>query len=110
MVQRLFETRSHSWREAGLARQLSARAVKRARIQLFVLVPIGIATYVMYRHREALFGVDTPARVGAAVILPAIGWRGPRRLRRAGGPDPLPRPEPGPPRTGGVLARPAAIV
>ena len=30
----------------GLARQLSARAVKRARIQLFVLIPLGIATYV----------------------------------------------------------------
>jgi small conductance mechanosensitive channel len=47
MVQRLFETRSHAWREAGLAKELSARAVKRARIQRFVLVPIGITIYVL---------------------------------------------------------------
>jgi len=31
-VKELFKTRSYSWREAGLARQLSVRAVKRARI------------------------------------------------------------------------------
>jgi hypothetical protein len=39
-VRDLFATRSHSWREAGLARQLSRRAVKRARIQVFVLLPL----------------------------------------------------------------------
>ena len=42
----LFGTRSHSWREAGLARQLSRRAVKRARIQAFVLVPVLVAILV----------------------------------------------------------------
>ena len=39
-ARRLFNTRSHSWREAGLARQLSRRAVKRARIQALVTVPL----------------------------------------------------------------------
>ena len=29
----MFDTQSHSWKEVGLARQLSARAVKRARIE-----------------------------------------------------------------------------
>src|SRR4051794_15847758 len=110
MVQKLFETRSHSWREAGLARQLSARAVRRARIQLVVLVPIGIATYVMYRHREALFGVDTPARVGAAVILLAIGWQGARGIGGAGGPTPFRRMDPGTAGTVGFLLRLVTIL
>ena len=39
-MRRLFETRSHSWREVGLARQLSRRAVRRARLEVVVLVPV----------------------------------------------------------------------
>ena len=105
MVQKLFETRSHSWREAGLARQLSARAVKRARIQLFVLVPIGIATYVLYKHREAWFGVDTPARVIAAAILLAVGWQVARDFGRSVGPNLFRRMDPGTAGTVGFLLR-----
>src|SRR4051794_8412909 len=105
MVQKLFETRSHSWREAGLARQLSARAVRRARIQLVVLVPIGIATYVVYKHREALFGVDTPARVGAAAILLAVGWQVARDIGRVMGPWLFRRLDPGTAGTVGFLVR-----
>jgi len=105
MVQKLFETRSHSWREAGLARQLSARAVRRARIQLVVLVPIGIATYVLYKHREALFGVDTPARVGAAAILLAVGWQVARDIGRVMGPSLFRRLDPGTAGTVGFLVR-----
>src|SRR3954466_9343223 len=105
MVQKLFETRSHSWREAGLARQLSARAVRRARIQLVVLVPIGIATYVLYKHREALFGVDTPARVGAAAILLAVGWQVARDIGRVMGPWLFRRLDPGTAGTVGFLVR-----
>src|SRR4051794_680601 len=110
MVQKLFETRSHSWREAGLARQLSARAVRRARIQLVVLVPIGIATYVLYKHREALFGVDTPARVGAAAILLAVGWQVARDIGRVMGPWLFRRLDPGTAGTVGFLMRLLTIV
>jgi small conductance mechanosensitive channel len=110
MAQRFFETRSHSWREAGLARQLSARAVKRARLQLFVLVPIGVATYIMYRHRESLFGVDTPARVGAAVILLAVGWQVARDFGRSIGPTLFRRMDPGTAGTVGFLLRLVTIV
>jgi small conductance mechanosensitive channel len=110
MAQRFFETRSHSWREAGLARQLSARAVKRARLQLFVLIPIGVATYIMYRHRESLFGVDTPARVGAAVILLAVGWQVARDFGRSIGPTLFRRMDPGTAGTVGFLLRLVTIV
>src|SRR5439155_7646672 len=110
MVQKLFETRSHSWREAGLARQLSARAVKRARIQLFVLIPIGIATYILYRHRQSLFGVDTPARVVAAVILLAVGWQVARDVGQSVGPTLFRRMDPGTAGTVGFLLRLLTIV
>jgi small conductance mechanosensitive channel len=106
----MFETRSHSWREAGLARQLSARAVKRARIQLFVLIPIGVATYVLYRHRMALFGVDTPARVVAAVILLAIGWQVARDIGRSVGPTMFRRMDPATAGTVGFLLRLVTIL
>jgi small conductance mechanosensitive channel len=110
MVQRFFETRSHSWREAGLARQLSARAVKRARLQLFVLIPIGIATYILYRQREELFGVDTPARVVAAIILLAVGWQVARDFGRSIGPTLFRRMDPGTAGTVGFLLRLLTIV
>ena len=110
MVQKLFETHSHSWREAGLARQLSARAVRRARIQLLVLIPIGVATYVAYKHREALFGVDTPARVVAAVILLAVGWQVARDFGRSMGPVLFRRMDPGTAGTAGFLMRLLTIV
>jgi small-conductance mechanosensitive channel len=110
LVQKLFETRSHSWREAGLARQLSARAVKRARIQLFVLIPVGIATYVLYKHREQLFGVDTPARVVAAALLLAIGWQVARDIGRSVGPAMFRRMDPATAGTAGFLMRLVTIL
>jgi hypothetical protein len=48
---RLFETHSHAWREVGLACQLSRRAVKRARIQAAVFVPLLVAILVVYASR-----------------------------------------------------------
>ena len=110
MVQKLFETRSHSWREAGLARQLSARAVKRARIQLFVLIPIGIATYILYKQRVELFGVDTPARVVAAALLLAIGWQVARDIGRSVGPAMFRRMDPETAGTAGFLMRLVTIL
>jgi small conductance mechanosensitive channel len=110
MVQKLFETRSHSWREAGLARQLSARAVKRARIQLLVLIPIGIATYILYKHRVELFGVDTPARVVAAALLLAIGWQVARDIGRSVGPAMFRRMDPATAGTAGFLMRLVTIL
>jgi small-conductance mechanosensitive channel len=109
-MRQLFETRSHSWREVGLARQLSARAVKRARLQLIVLVPLGVATYLAYKHREALFGVDTPARVIAAAVLLAIGWQVARDIGRSVGPTLFRRMDPGTAGTVGFLLRLLTII
>ena len=55
-------TQSHSWREAGLARQLSVRAVKRARIQAIVMVPLLVGILVVYGYRDDLFGPRSTRR------------------------------------------------
>src|SRR5918911_4392633 len=64
-MRQLFGTHSHSWRDVGLARQLSRRAVKRARIQSLVLLPLLVAVLVAYAYRIHLFGRawDDPVRI-----------------------------------------------
>ena len=89
---------------------MSARAVKRARIQLFVLIPIGIATYILYKHRVELFGVDTPARVVAAALLLAIGWQVARDIGRSVGPAMFRRMDPATAGTAGFLMRLVTIL
>jgi len=65
---------SHPWRDVGLARQFSAQAVRRARIQLFLVVPLIVGLMVVYAYRRALFGLDYPGRVVTAIALMILGW------------------------------------
>ena len=106
-VKQMFATRSHSWREAGLARQLSRRAVKRARIQAFVLVPILVGTLVVYGYRDDLFGRgnQTPVQAVTAIVLIALGWQIARDVGRALGPTLFRRLDPGTAGTVGFLIR-----
>jgi small conductance mechanosensitive channel len=103
----LFGTRSHSWREAGLARQLSRRAVKRARIQAFVLVPVLIAILVVYGYRHDLFGRDwdRPIQIVTTIVLIVLGWQIARDVGRALGPTLFRRLDPGTAGTVGFLIR-----
>jgi small conductance mechanosensitive channel len=109
-MKRLLETRSHSWREAGLARQLSARAVKRARIQTLVLLPMIAAVLVLYSNRDRIFGVDEPVRIATVLALVALGWQFARDLGRAAGPTLFRRLDPGTAGTVGFLVRFFTIV
>src|SRR3954452_5657888 len=104
-MKRLFETRSHSWREVGLACQLSARAVKRARIQTFILLPLIAAVLVVYSYRRQLFGVDEPVRIATVIALVALGWQFARDLGRSFGPTLFRRMDPGTAGTVGFLVR-----
>ena len=54
-MRQFFTTHSHSWRDVGLARQLSRRAVKRARIQSLVLLPVLVGVLVVYGYRETFY-------------------------------------------------------
>ena len=106
-MKRLFDTQSHSWREAGLARQLSVRAVKRARIQAIVMVPLLIGILVAYAYRDQVFGraYETPVQIATTVVLIVLGWQIARDVGRALGPTLFRRLDPGTAGTVGFLIR-----
>jgi small conductance mechanosensitive channel len=110
-VKKLLNTQSHSWREAGLARQLSRRAVKRARIQALVLVPVLVGILVVYGYRDDLFGRDyeTPVQIATTVVLIVLGWQIARDIGRALGPTLFRRLDPGTAGTVGFLIRLAFV-
>ena len=86
-----------SWREAGLARQLSRRAIKRARIHSFVVLPLMAGVLLFYRARGELLGpeLDRPVRIVTAGILLILGWQLARDIGRALVPTLLRRLRPG---------------
>jgi small conductance mechanosensitive channel len=106
-MKRLFDTQSHSWRDAGLARQLSVRAVKRARIQAIVMVPILIGILVAYGYRDDIFGheYETPVQIATTVVLIVLGWQIARDVGRALAPTLFRRLDPGTAGTVGFLIR-----
>jgi sarcosine oxidase subunit alpha len=86
-MKHFMDTKSHNWREAGLARQISARAVKRARLEFVVLFPALAGVLLVYRYRQDLFGVDMPVRLATVIALVILGWSFARDVGRAAGPD-----------------------
>lgn len=104
-MKNLFETRSHTWREVGLARQLSARAVKRARIQTLLLVGLIASVLVVYHYRRELLGVDVPVRIATVIALVVLGWQFARDLGRSLAPTFFRRMDPGTAGTVGFLLR-----
>jgi small conductance mechanosensitive channel len=109
---RLRDVRSPSRLEAGIARQLSREAVKRARIQLLVLAPAVAAILVVYHYRIQLFGPqwDTVVRAIAAIALVALGWQVARDVGRSFGPVLFRHLEPATAGTAGFLIRLATMV
>jgi small-conductance mechanosensitive channel len=106
-MKKLFDTQSHSWRDAGLARQLSRGAVKRARIQAIVMVPLLVGILVVYSYRDRLFGheYDTPVQIVTTIVLIVLGWQIARDVGRALGPTLFRRLDPGTAGTVGFLIR-----
>jgi small-conductance mechanosensitive channel len=100
-------SRAQAWRQVALARQLSRRAVRRARIELLVLLPALAGIYVMYRYRRDLFprDWDSGVRVVAALAMVSLGWQFARDVGRALGPTLLRRLDPGTAGTVGFLVR-----
>jgi small-conductance mechanosensitive channel len=104
-MRKMFDTRSHAWHEVGLARQLSKRAVKRARIETLILLLLTGATVALFIYREQLFGIDAPVRAAAAVVLLLLGFGLARDLGRLAGPALFRRMDPGTAGTVGFLLR-----
>jgi small conductance mechanosensitive channel len=110
----MFETRSHAWREAGLLRQISPRAVKRARLEALLLAPLFVAVVVVHAERKDLLGVDTAhsvsevnalVNIATAVALLILGWAIARDAGRALGPSLFRRLDPATAGTVGFLIR-----
>jgi small conductance mechanosensitive channel len=73
----------------------ASRHAQRARREAILLIPLIVGVVLLWRFREDIFGTDTPVRVGAAIVLAAIGWRFARDVGRALGPRILSRADPG---------------
>jgi small-conductance mechanosensitive channel len=108
-VRKMFETKSHSWQEVGLARQISVKAARKARRQAAVLIPLLVGVLVAYRYRTDLFGVDMPIRLVTVVALLILGWTLARDVGRALGPELFRRLDPGTAGTVGFLIRLATM-
>jgi small conductance mechanosensitive channel len=112
---RMFETRSQAWREVGLVHQASPGAVKRARLQALLLVPLFVAVVLLYDNRAALglkhgsTEVKTLVRVITVVVLLILGWTIARAVGRALGPALIRRMDPATAGTVGFLIRLATI-
>lgn len=96
----MFETRSQAWREAGLLRQISPRAVRRARIEALLLVPLFVGIVVAYDSLKGPLGKSLKAgpltlvEIAIVVILMIVGWVAARSVGRALAPSLFRRLEP----------------
>lgn len=115
---RMFETRSHAWREAGLLRQINPQAVRRARLEALLLVPLFVAVVVIHAERKALLGVDTAhssseidtlVNIATVIALLILGWAVARDVGRSLGPALFRRMDPATAGTVGFLIRLATI-
>lgn len=109
-MKQMFETRSHSWRDAGLARQLSRSALRRARIQLLLFAPLLVGVLVLYAERRRFAGAELPVRVITVVALLMLGWAIIRDLGRLMGPSLFRRMDPATAGTVGFLIRLFGVV
>lgn len=108
----MLETRSHTWAEVGLARQLSRAAVKRARIETLLLVPMIVGVVVLYSYRDEIFGssLAVPVQWGTVLALLILGWTFARSIGRSLGPMLFRRMDPATAGTVGFLIRLATII
>src|SRR5688572_25603129 len=98
-----------SWRARGLTLQTAQKA-RRAKREMIVVIPLLSVTLYAYLRREELFGVDTPVRVAAAVVMVMLGWALARDLGRFTAPALFRRMDPATAGTAGFLIRLAFIV
>jgi small conductance mechanosensitive channel len=99
--------RSQAWRQMALARHLSRRAVRRARIESLVLLGLLAGVFLLYEYRHVLFppSWDTGVRGVAALALVSLGWQFARDVGRAVGPTLFRRMDPSAAGTFGFLIR-----
>src|ERR687889_2346502 len=107
----LFETRSHTWVDAGLARQVMSRgALRRARLQILIAAPLLAGILVLYSHRREFAGGYTPIRAVTVIALLMLGSALTRDIGRLLGPALFRRMDPPTAGTVGFLIRLVGIL
>jgi small-conductance mechanosensitive channel len=112
----MFETRSQAWDEAGLLPQVSPGAVRRARWEALLLVPLFVGVVVLYENRRSLLGLsahgkgqlawlETPLDFVTVIVLVMLGWAIARDVGRAFGPALFRRMDPASAGTVGFVIR-----
>jgi small-conductance mechanosensitive channel len=109
-MKQLFETRSHTWVDAGLARQLSGRALRRARLQIVLFAPMLAGILLLYSQRDDIEGADTPIRIVTVIALLMLGYALIRDVGRVLGPSLFRRMDPATAGTVGFLIRLFGII
>jgi small conductance mechanosensitive channel len=109
-MKRMFETRSHTWVDAGLARQLSRRALRRARIQIVLFAPLLAGVLFLYTQRGQIRGGETPIQIVTVIALLMLGWSLIRDLGRLLGPALFRRMDPATAGTVGFLIRLVGVI
>jgi small conductance mechanosensitive channel len=111
----MFETRSESWREAGLAHEIGPAAAKRARREGLILLALFAGIVALYDYRAELLGprthaVETLIKVVTVIVLLIVGWGIARDFGRGVGPVLLRRMEPATAGTMGFVVRLVTLV
>jgi small conductance mechanosensitive channel len=117
-LDRMFETRSEAWEQAGLSINISEHAVRRARRQAAVLVPLFIGVVVLHDNYRHWFGLTpkqfhdlhTPVTIGTVLVLLALGWAVARDVGRAAAPTFFRRMDPSTAGTVGFIVRLATVL
>jgi small-conductance mechanosensitive channel len=109
-MKQLFETRSHTWVDAGLARQLSRRALRRARIQILLFAPLLAGVLFLYSQRKQISGGDLPIQAVTVIALLMLGWSLIRDVGRLLGPTLFRRMDPATAGTVGFLIRLLGVI
>ena len=84
-LKQLVHARARTWRETAIARGMTRRAIRRARIEALVLLPLLVGTVAIYSHRDEVLGPewDAEVRLATALVLLALGWHFARAVGRA---------------------------
>jgi small conductance mechanosensitive channel len=125
-LDRMFETRSEAWERVGLAVSTSHRAIRKARRQALIFLPLLIGVLVVYGNRQQLLGIkcvphgsgsrcthspwETPLQIATVIALLILGWSFARDVGRAAAPTIFRRLDPATAGTVGFLIRLITIV
>ena len=110
-LERMFETRSEAWERVGLDLTVNQRAIRRARVEIVLLLPLLLAVLILYHHRTGILGRSTVHdygtwfQWGTVAVLLVIGWTLARDVGRAAGPTMFRRMDPGTAGTVGFIIR-----